>query len=406
MLELQHLDTQLARHQFDVFQTEIREREDAVEKLRVEIEGCSASVLRGEHEIARLREHFAELEQTINHSQQQALELKNQIDRHENRIQFNAERLRELETQNPGGRQRTLRKRKNDDPRHNRNCSTSPGGCRLPLTLSNCTSRACRAVDEMEQVENDLRAQQETLRKVQADAFAAAQQLTRVRNEITALELQKQGNVVRLEKLSAEKIQLEEERARLETRLQEFAANAEAEQRNVQSHRGTVEERQQRLGQIRQELDQATQDLDGLLRQQAEKHSRLNVLEQLQETHEGFSAGALAALGQAQEVFGSLADKIRVPDQYVTAIETALGHHLQLVLTEQPEAARKILADLSATKRPGEHCFSKITGRNGVSSLRTRRGDDDTVLAELRQFRSSKRILRFDRYCRVYWAGP
>ena len=29
-----------------------------------------------------------------------------------------------------------------------------------------------------------------------------------------------------------------------------------------------------------------------------------------------------------------------MPDQYVTAIETALGHHLQLVLTEQPESAQ------------------------------------------------------------------
>ena len=42
MLELQHLDTQLARHEFDVFQTEIRDREDAVGKLRVELEDCSA----------------------------------------------------------------------------------------------------------------------------------------------------------------------------------------------------------------------------------------------------------------------------------------------------------------------------------------------------------------------------
>src|SRR3954466_2180231 len=31
--ELQHLDTQLARHQFDVLQAEIREREEAVQKL-------------------------------------------------------------------------------------------------------------------------------------------------------------------------------------------------------------------------------------------------------------------------------------------------------------------------------------------------------------------------------------
>ena len=74
------------------------------------------------------------------------------------------------------------------------------------------------------------------------------------------------------------------------------------------------------------------------------------MLEQLQAGHEGFSAGALAALKQSRHVLGSLADRIRVPDQYVTAIETALGHHLQLVLTEQPESAHQILADLNANK--------------------------------------------------------
>src|SRR5436309_15193457 len=38
MLEMQHLDTQLARHQFDLLQTEIGERQAAVEKLREELE--------------------------------------------------------------------------------------------------------------------------------------------------------------------------------------------------------------------------------------------------------------------------------------------------------------------------------------------------------------------------------
>src|SRR5437660_11278933 len=51
MLELQHLDTQLARHQFDVLQGQIKERQDAVEKLRQEIEVCSGNVLRSENEI-------------------------------------------------------------------------------------------------------------------------------------------------------------------------------------------------------------------------------------------------------------------------------------------------------------------------------------------------------------------
>ena len=210
--------------------------------------------------------------------------------------------------------------------------------------------------DALRQVEEDLRQQQEALRQAQADAFAAAQDLTRVRNEITALDLQKQGNVVRLEKLSAEKIQLEEERTRLEARLQEFVANVAAEKLNAQTQRGTVEERQKRLREIQEELKRAARQQDQVLQQQAEKRSRLNVLEQLQADHEGFSAGPLAALKQSQHVLGSLADKIRVPDQYVTAIETALGHHLQLVLTEQPESARQILADLNAQQEgPRQH---------------------------------------------------
>src|SRR5919205_2214000 len=45
--ELQHLDTQLARHQFDVLQAEIRERQEIQEKIKVENEVCSESVLRG-----------------------------------------------------------------------------------------------------------------------------------------------------------------------------------------------------------------------------------------------------------------------------------------------------------------------------------------------------------------------
>ena len=89
--------------------------------------------------------------------------------------------------------------------------------------------------EALRKVEEELRQRQETLRQAQADAFAAAQDLTRVRNEITALDLQKQGNVVRLEKLSAEKIQLEEERTRLEARLSEFVANVAAAKLNAQT---------------------------------------------------------------------------------------------------------------------------------------------------------------------------
>src|SRR5580693_7349599 len=74
-LELQHLETQLARHQFDVLLSEISEKNSTVEKLRNKIERGSNDVLRFETEIAKLRELLSHLEHEVAAQQQRALEL-------------------------------------------------------------------------------------------------------------------------------------------------------------------------------------------------------------------------------------------------------------------------------------------------------------------------------------------
>jgi chromosome segregation protein len=350
-MELQHLDTQLARHQFDVLQSEITERQEMADRLRDEIETSSADVLRCEDEIIQLRDRLSELEHEIGEMQQRGLELKGEADRHESRIQFNEERLREFGAQNTKAMADMTQAEERRLVAQQEAATVSEHLAASTAALEQHRQTLTSKQEALRKVEDDLRRQQEALRVAQAEAFSAAQDLSRARNEINSLDLQKQGNVVRLEKLSAEKIQLEEERTRLETRLHEFAANVQAQKLNAQTQRGTVEDRQKRLAQIHDELNVASKEQDKVLEQQAEQRSRLNVLEQLQADHEGFSAGSLAALKQSQHVLGSLADKIRVPNEFVTAIETALGHHLQLVLTEQPEAAQEILADLSASKK-------------------------------------------------------
>ncbi len=370
-MELQHLDTQHARHQYDVLAGEIQERQATADSCRDQIESRSEAVLRFEDEIGQLRETASQLEHQVAALQQQGLELKGQIDRHESRIHFNEERLRELASHNAAAMaemtQAEERRRAAEE-----DLNAVRGQLESSMNALQEHRQALASKQEgLSQLEQELRRQQEELRKAQSQAFAAAQDLSRVRNEINALDLQKQGNVARLEKLSAEKIELEAERARLESRLQDFAANVQAEKLDAQTQRGTVQERQSRLAQVQEESGRVGGELDQLWQRQAEQRSRLNVLEQLQSEHEGFSAGALAALKQSQHVLGSLVDKIRVPDQYIMAIEAALGHHLQLVLTEHPESAQQILADLSAGRK-GKASIAPLTfisTGNGSGSL-------------------------------------
>jgi chromosome segregation protein len=369
--ELQHLETQLARHQFDVLQNEIGERQLAVENLRNEIETGSNDILRFENEISKLRENLSELEHEVAAQQQRGLELKSGIDRNESRIQFNEERLAEIESQNG----RALAEIAQAEER----CHTAAVEL-LSVTERLAVAEAALAQHQenlqtkregLQQIENNLRESQEKLRQAQSSSFAAAQDLSRVRNEVSALDMMKQGNLIRLEKLSAEKVQLEEERMRLEARLQEFTASVEMEKLNVATTRGSVEQRQNRLRELQSELQQASVEQDKFLHQQSDKRSRLTVLEQLEGSHEGFDAGAVAALRQSRSVIGSLADRIRVPDQFVAAVENALGHNLQLVLTEQPSSAQEILADLSANK----------SGRASVAALAIHQFQDTNQLA-------------------------
>src|SRR5881296_431105 len=63
MVQLQQLDTQLARHQYDVLQTEITEKKQLAEKLRLNIESANQTVLRVENEIAQLRDRVSELDE-------------------------------------------------------------------------------------------------------------------------------------------------------------------------------------------------------------------------------------------------------------------------------------------------------------------------------------------------------
>ena len=139
----------------------------------------------------------------------------------------------------------------------------------------------------------------------------------------------------------------------------EFEKCVESDSLHVETHRGTVEERQVRLGEIGRQLIIAEDELDELLQGQAEAKSRKDLLQQLIETKEGFSAGAQDVLTEFDSAIGTLSDLIRVPDEYVRAIEVAMGSNLQLVLTEQSQTANEILNHLAQHKQ----------GRAGIVAL-------------------------------------
>ena len=367
MDELKHLDTQLARHEFDLAESELGSLRGRLEELRDEIAGHSGGILEEEEALKTMRARLSALDREVSEAQQRGLELKGQVDRHENRLQFNQERFGEIAGLRASAERDIEQANERRAVADAELAEVNGALADFAATLQAARDGEAQRQAALERVDTDLRDRQEQHAASRTDAEQLAGELSSVREEFNALELQKRGNAVRLEKLSSEKIQLEEERGQLEARLSEFEESVTTDQLSVETHRGTVEERQARLQTIGGDLGAVENELDDLVQRQAEHKSRREVLKQLVTTKEGYGAGAQAVLTQCEAAMGSLADKIEVDAPYVKAVEAALGSNLQLVLMEQPEAAREILDGLSEREegRASIAALDLITQRNG-----------------------------------------
>jgi chromosome segregation protein len=349
--ELQSLESQLARYQLVNLQNAVQQSQKSISDFKGKSDDFSETIADGERQINEARQQRAAIEKQVSEAQEKGANLQAELERLESRIQFSRERIIELDDQVTKAHEEIAEaeQRSSDSEQELVEMTDKLGTADITVAdkrrIVEEKQTACKAI------EKELDQRQEALNQAQTESFSVAQELTRVRNELNSLDLQKRGNMVRLEKLSAEKVQLEEEQAKLKDRLGEFSSDVESRKSNAQNRLGTVEERQHRLVELEENLVKITTELDDLLRTQAEKRSRLNVLEQLQASNEGVSAGVQAALKESKSALGLLADQISVPEEFVIAVETALGRHLQIIITSQIADAKTILHLLNEGKK-------------------------------------------------------
>ncbi len=357
--ELERLDTQLARHEHDGLQARIGEARSQSQRLLSLLEEKSALLSRREEELRGLRQEQSRLEERIHRSQQEGLDLKNRIDRHAGQAELHRQRIGDLEAQG----ERALEEiRTGEQRREQSRQELGELERRLEEARGIGAEREAQIrerQDRLEGVDAALRQAAERQQDGRDQAAALSQRLSGKLGEISALDIFEESHRQRQEQLSTEKARLEEERQQLVQRLSQFSSRVEARRREAAGQKQAVEERESRLSEQEASLGQVSGRLEEQLREYAEERSRLAVLEQLDADREGFGEAAAEALSLAGPEKGSLADRIRVADPHLQAIEAALGHSLQAVLAADPEAAARIL----------ERIRSLGKGRAGLAAL-------------------------------------
>ena len=145
----------------------------------------------------------------------------------------------------------------------------------------------------------------------------------------------------------------------------EGVAGLEQAEKSAQSKKQAVEQeivvKRQRAKELRQSLTELRQQGQGL-NQQKQKiqaviqsaEGRVQVLERLQSSYEGFGRAVKAVLKTQQPwktgICGAVAELLDVPGKYVLAIETALGGSLQNIVTKDTDTAKAAIAMLKTDK--------------------------------------------------------
>ena len=327
--QLKALDTRLARHKYDLLHADISNLESEITGFVQQTEAFSSQIAEKEQQITDLRRSLSEIERAINEAVSRDHDLKSEADRHQQRMATNTERIAELEQLIEN---------------HHRETAGAEEKIRVQEELLHLLNAEFAQIDSVLATEQaKLQAQQEANRQLDAelsrknavsnDAKAALIDLESTiahgRNELAGLDQKKKYDVVRAERLSTERLQLEDQRRTLDQRIQSYNDGLAELRSNVNSLRAALAAKQSELQNASSTLATVAERHYTSIADASSKHARLEVLQQFFAAPDGRST-----LGQILEV----------ESQYGAAIEAALNHAIHTILADDIGAARQLLA--------------------------------------------------------------
>ena len=211
--------------------------------------------------------------------------------------------------------------------------------------------------DKVIQMENQIN-------KAKEQSLDHLERLAESRNELKMVERE-------IEILKNRKVNLHREYDQSQGQLVEVQNSTQ----ELSVQRATIEKGLEELreaeGIVAKQKDDTAKLIEELRRHQQgraaklqDQKSRLNVLVQMQQDREGFSKSVKQLLKTKHQwnnkIHGAVAELLEVPDDFVIAVETALGGSLQHIVTEDEETAKKSILFLK-TENMGRATFLPLT---------------------------------------------
>jgi chromosome segregation protein len=386
---LRELRVALGLREFGRLTQALEARTAVLDRLRVALAEQTAQAEAGERELQRLEQELARLETVLHEQEAELAAAREQIAAEESTRDHEWALAGDVEAELAQGRRRLAGLRQH---------------------LAGMAEAAARVAEEHRQVEAQCAAQRTGVRTLEEQQAAAEKRLAelheqvdgdkeqhfhwmrvaaRLQNDATSCKGQVDNLTRERGRLRQRSEQAAEHMASLDLELAELtAADAALQERLGGARQALAELRQERdrLHRLREETAQRAADLRA---QRSGLRSRIEVLENLERSHEGLNSGAreLFALleqpdpGPWGTVLGILADFLTVRRDYAPLIDLALGERAQRFLVRDAE---QLAEALRRRREPfsGRVSFLPLSGLAAGPAVGRRPGDGPHVVAD------------------------
>ena len=212
----------------------------------------------------------------------------------------------------------------------------------------------------------------EALQARRAELAEKQKELALIEHDIESQEGGREERELSLQAMRQDLAAMEQEEERLKGELETGAGQEAALAKQQAERQEQQRERQQALSGTQKAERDTQQELRSM-------ESKLQFLQRVQHSYEGFGRAAKAVLKSNESwrkgICGAVAELIRIPKEYVTAIEIALGGNLQNIITEDTDTAKAAISFLKREKQ-GRVTFLPL------STIVVREGGNEDILKE------------------------
>lgn len=299
-------------------QTSVRELEHAGDTLSEKLSGSMAEIERTEGEIRLCEERIANIQKDAQRIAQEIADAEERKKASQNSRSVNARRAEKAEQE-----------------------------------LAACRSRADQLSAELAGLTGAFQDRLQRIEAVQSAKLKSIEQLSGIKNQIFALEEKQRNTAQRIEEVSRriENAQKEQQIARQAL----CAAEEELSRLSIASAklRDQFNEKVYTAKQLDSGLAKDQQALEAARREIAACAASLKLLSDMRNSFEGYIDSVRKLMLSAKNngelsrrIMGVMADCMRVPAQYETAVEACLGSALQNIIVEDEYDAKALIAHL------------------------------------------------------------